>query len=88
MGATNEVGSVIGSLSFEAGGEASNVNHPTVLSCGGIFFPKSKVPKSLKTWKQIVNLPSNVESAAKVFRVTPPDAEEALFSILQKEILN
>ena len=79
-------GTVLESLSFEAGGEASNNQRPTVLSCGGIHIPQRKIPSQLKNWKQIVNLPGT-ELSAKIFGFTP-EAADPLRPLLQKDFLN
>ncbi|MBI2500050.1 MAG: hypothetical protein HYW02_00960 [Deltaproteobacteria bacterium] len=83
---SDQFGTMLESLSFEAEGEASN-QQPAVLSCGGIFFPQSDLPKSLRFWTQVVNLPHE-EISAKIFGVKNPDGQEMLVKILQKETLN
>ncbi len=80
--------SLLGSLTIKVqGGGAEDSPQPAVLSCGGIFFPKRKVPVDLRTWRQIINLPGN-ESTAKIVGFFLPDPREELVSFLQKEGLN
>ena len=77
---------VLESLSFEAGGEASNGSQPTVLSCGGIYVPRREVPTTLRNRRQIVNLPGT-ELSAKIFGYSPETADP-LQPLLKKEFLN
>jgi hypothetical protein len=79
-------GTVLESLSFEAGGEASNNPKTMVLSCGGIHIPQRKPPKELKNWNQIVNLPGP-ELSAKIFGFSASQ-DNPLAGALKKEFLN
>lgn len=83
----NGAGSILESLSLKVEGQASAQPQATVLSCGGIFFPRRKIPQEFRTWQQIVNLPGN-EISAKIFGVEPPDPHQALQATIQKEGLN
>ncbi len=82
----NSAGTAVESLSFEVGGETSK-DQPAVLSCGGIFFPRRKVPTELRSWRQLVNLPGDA-SSAKIFEIAAPDPKEDLQSILLRDSLN
>lgn len=83
----SQSGTVLGLLSFKVGGETLNPPQSMVLSCGGIFFPRRKIPTFLRTWQQIVNLPGE-EMTAKIFGFRPADPKEDLLTIFQKEGLN
>jgi hypothetical protein len=78
-------GTVLSSLSFKARGESLNDTKATVLSCGGIYIPQSKIPGDLKSWRQIVNLPGP-ELSAKIFGCPTP--ADPLSGIIKKEVLN
>lgn len=80
---------VLDSISFEAGGEASNQGKPVVLSCGGIYVPRRRIPAEMASWKQIVNLPGN-DLSAKIFGFAPAPqaANKTLDLIFRKELLN
>lgn len=80
-------GTVIGSLSFATTGQNSSPPEPAVLSCGGIFFPRRKIPTELRTWRQIVNIPGQ-ELSAKIFGYTLPDPKDDLYSLLQRDGMN
>lgn len=89
MAFEKEEGTVLTTLSFEAEGVPSGVSQPTVLSCGGIYIPQRKIPKGLKKWHQIVNLPGH-EMSAKIFGygIQPTEDANTLDEILKKEPLN
>lgn len=80
-------GTVLESLTLKVGGETLGPPQGAVLSCGGIFFPRRTIPTELRTWHQIVNLPSN-EQSAKIFGFNPPEPGQDLEEILLKDSLN
>ncbi len=73
-------------LNFEAGGEASKVDDPTVLSCGGIYIPYQELPSDILNWQRVVHLASQ-DISARMFEMTLDD-ESPLKSFLRKEFLN
>lgn len=74
------------SLSFQGRGEPSNNTKATVLSCGGIYIPRSEIPKDFKNWHQIINLPGP-ELSAKIFGFSP-NPSDPLEGVLRKEFQN
>lgn len=76
---------VLESVSFEARGEASKDPKPTVLSCGGLFFKRDKLPTKTITWREIINMPSP-EISNRLFGLKPatyqwnPYLEEAIYA--------
>ena len=86
-------GTVLSNLSFGAGGEVPT-DKPMVLSCGGIFIPRKKVPAQTTTLTHIVNLPGR-ELSCKIFGFIPSAAsnatktsESALEEVLRRRTLN
>lgn len=80
-------GTTLSSLTLKVGGETLSPQDPTVLSCGGIYFPRRKIPTELRTWQQIIHLPG-AEMSARIFGFAPPPPNEALQSLLQREGMN
>ncbi len=80
-------GTVLEGLSFESKSqETFNSGQPTVLSCGGIFIPKRRIPEEMKRWQQIINLPGT-ELSAKIFGFSSAGQSE-LDRVLSQEQLN
>ena len=68
-------------------GEAAASGQPTVLSCGGIYIRRARLPLHLKKWRQIVHTVGGNETA-RIFGIDPI-AEPDFFSKLQlKEGMN
>ncbi len=57
-------------LSFQARGEASNAPQTTVLSCGGMYYPRRFLPTQTLTWADIVRLPGP-DLSQKLFCLEP-----------------
>ncbi len=68
----------------EAESEFMNHPNPTVLSCGGIYIPRRKIPD--KITYQVLNLP-NEQEPIKIY-VGRRGAVNKLQEVLAKEILN
>lgn len=82
-----ESGTILETLQFEAGGDASEGDGPVVMSCGGMHIHHGRHSSELEGWRPMIHTMSP-SSPVKVFSLISEDTQDPFLEIVNRECLN